>query len=76
MELLKSLNEFAGFFSLLAAIAAIVIPFIIYRIERKNARQDALDKLDAINSNSRFPMPQDLKGFYTEKSYLEKKIEK
>lgn len=70
------LNHYSGLFSLLAVIAAVVVPIIIYKIQRRNERQDAIDELDAMNDVSRFPMTDSERRYYTRKSILEKKIKK
>lgn len=36
---IESLNDYSGFFSLLAVLAAVFVPIAIYKWERKNERQ-------------------------------------
>lgn len=66
------LNNYAGLFSLLAVIAAILVPCLIYRKERMNERQAMKDELDSINNIEQFPMTMDERKYYTKKSVLEK----
>ena len=76
MEWIHSLNEYAGLFSLLAVIVAIVVPIAIYRRGRRNEMQEAQNELDSINETSRFAMPTDIRNYFTRKSILEKKLRK
>lgn len=75
-SVLESLNRFAGLFSLLAVIAAVVVPYIIYKRQHRDESLDALDELEAMNDVSYFPMTDSERRRYTRKSYLEKKIRK
>ena len=45
-NLIIELNNYAGLFSLLALLAAIIVPFSIYRKNKQDARQDAIDELE------------------------------
>ena len=74
MEWLKSLNEYAGLFSLLAVVAAIIVPFIIYCKERRDAKRTAKSELDAINDLSQFPMTKDERDHFTHKRVLEETV--
>lgn len=67
----ESLNNYAGLFSLLAVLAAIIVPCVIYKKERKAKRQAMQDELDALNGVSRFPMTYEERKFYAKKSALE-----
>ena len=73
---MECLNQFAGLFSLLAVIAAVVVPIIIYRIQRRNERQDAIDEYDAMMENSDFPMSIEQREYYTKKGKLEKRLKR
>lgn len=75
-SVLESLNRFAGLFSLLAVIAAVVVPIVIYKIQLRNERKDAIDELNAMNDVSRFPMTSDQREYYTKKSKLEKRLKR
>ena len=70
------LNQFAGLFSLLAVIAAVVVPIVIYRIQRRNERQDAIDEYDAMMENSDFPMSIEQREYFAKKSQLEKRLKR
>lgn len=48
-HIVESLNSFAGLFSLLAVLAAIIVPWRIYRKNKKDQRQDLQDEWDAIH---------------------------
>ena len=73
---MECLNQFAGLFSLLAVIAAVVVPIIIYKIQRRNERQDAIDEYDAMMENSDFPMSIEQREYYTKKGKLEKRLKR
>ena len=70
-EAIKSLNDYAGLFSLLAMIAAIIVPYRIYKKERNDRsnveRQAMQDELEAIEQNSRFPMSIEAREYFTKK---------
>ena len=72
MELITLLNEFAGLFALLALIATIVIPIVLYKKQKKDERQAMKDELDAMNDMSRFPMDTESRNYYIRKSLLER----
>ena len=76
MDIIESLNAYAGLFSLLAIVAAIVIPFVIYNKERKAKRQAMKDELEAMQENSHFPMSYEAREYYTKKSKLEKGLKR
>lgn len=69
---MERLNNYAGLFSLLAVLAAIIVPCVIYRKGRKDERKAMKDELDALNETARFPMTYDEREFYTKRSKLEK----
>jgi hypothetical protein len=71
-DIIESLNSYAGLFSLLAVVAAIVVPFIIHRIERKSQRQTMKDELEAMQESARFPMTCGEREQYVKMSKLEK----
>ncbi len=70
---MEILTQYSGLFSLLAVIAAIIVPVFIYHKEKRDQRKDAQDELDAMEDNVRFPMSMDERRYYTRKSVLEKK---
>lgn len=71
---MEFLNEYSGLFSLLAVVASVIVPFGIYRKQKKEHLQDLKDEYDAMEENSVFPMGLDEREFYGRKSYLEKKL--
>lgn len=71
---MEFLNEYSGLFSLLAVVASVIVPFWIYRKQKKEQKQDLKDKLDAMEENSFFPMGLDEREYYEQKSYLAKKL--
>ena len=71
---MEFLNEYSGLFSLLAVVASIIVPFWIYRKQKKEHLQDLQDEYEAIESNSKFPMSIAEREYYSRKNYLEKKL--
>lgn len=71
---MEFLNEYSGLFSLLAVVASIIVPFWIYRKQKKEHLQDLKDEYDAIEKTSIFPMSIAEKEYYSRKNYLEKKL--
>lgn len=66
------LNSNAGVMSLFALLAAIFVPFIIYKLQRKNQRQAMKDKLDAINEFDNTIFPREYREQYVEENALRK----
>ena len=75
-SIIESLNNYAGLFSLLAVLAAIVVPIVIHKRERKEERLAMKDELEAMQDNSRFPMSFEEREYYTKKSILEKGLKR
>ena len=75
-SIIESLNNYAGLFSLLAVLAAIVVPIVIHKRERKEERLVMKDELEAMQDNSRFPMSFEEREYYTKKSKLEKGLKR
>lgn len=71
---MELLNEYSGLFSLLAVVASVIVPFWIYRKQKKEQKQDLKDELDAMEENSVFPMGLDERKYYGRKSYLQRKL--
>ena len=71
---MELLNEYSGLFSLLAVVASVIVPFWIYRKQKKDHLQDLKDELEAMEDNSVFPMGHDERKYYGRKSYLKKKL--
>lgn len=74
--MIESLNNYAGLFSLLAVLAAIVVPIVIYKKERKAEELSMKDELEAMQDYSRFPMSFDEREYFTRKSKLEKGLKR
>lgn len=45
---MEFLNNYSGLFSLLAVVAAVIVPFWIYRKQKKEQRQDLKDELEIL----------------------------
>jgi hypothetical protein len=81
MEWLKQfivlINDNAGVIAVFSFIAAIIVPIVIYRMQRqdaiRDAKQDAKDQLDAMNEVSRFSFTEEGRRHYAKKEYLRKK---
>ena len=75
-EILSWLNECAGLFALLALVAAIIVPILIYKKQRENERKKAREELDAIKDNEIFPMSIEERNYFVKKRMLEKTAKK
>ena len=71
---MELLNEYSGLFSLLAVVASVIVPFWIYRKQKKDHLQDLKDELDAMEENSVFPMGLAEREYYGRQRYLQKKL--
>lgn len=71
---METLNQYSGLFSLLAVIAAIIVPYLIHRIEKKERKQDLKDELDALTSMNHFPMSTEQREHYAKIGSLERKL--
>ena len=76
MEWIKSLNDYAGLFALLALLATFVVPIIIYKVQKKDERQAMQDEYDAMMGAARFPMSAEQRCFAAKKQLLEKRLKK
>ena len=74
--MIESLNNYAGLFSFLAVLAAVIVPIVIYKWERKNERQAMKDELEAMRENSHFPMTIEEREYYTKQGKLEKGLKR
>ncbi len=70
--MLEWLNNYAGLFSLLAVLAAILVPCFIYKRQRNDERQAMKDELDSIREHERFPMSVEEREYCAKRSTLEK----
>ena len=75
-SIIENLNDYAGLFSLLAVLSAVIAPYVIYKRERENERQAMNDELEAMRETSRFPMSFEEREYYTKKSKLEKGLKR
>ena len=66
------LNDYSGLFALLAFLAAAIVPFCIYRKQKKDDRRAMRDELEAMNDISRFSLTHEEREFYTKRGKLEK----
>ena len=79
------LNNCAGLFSLLAVLAAVIIPIVLYKRQKRDAflaekrreqreKEAARIRLEAMNDVSKFPMSHEDRQYYAEKSVLERLV--
>lgn len=76
MGILDWLNQNAGLLSLGALLAAIIVPYKIYKKQDKDQIQSMKDELETINEVNRFPMSSDERNLYTRKFLLEKRLKR
>ena len=74
------LNNNAGVIAVFSMAAAIIVPIVIYRMQRqdviRDAKQDAQDQLDAMHEVSRFSFTEEGRKHYAKKGYLQRKIKR
>lgn len=73
---MEVLNNYAGLFALLALLAAIIVPYIIYRWQKKDERQKMQDEYDALQSTLRQPMTPEQRKINARKWALEKGLKR
>lgn len=76
MDLITLLNDFAGLFALLALIATIVVPIVLYKKQKQDERQAMQDELDAMNNLDRFPFTDSQRQHHLRKYILEKGLKR
>jgi hypothetical protein len=79
-QFIELINDNAGVIAVFSFVAAIVVPIVIYRMQRqdaiRDAKQDAQDQLDAMNEVSRFSFTEEGRKHYAKKGYLQRKIKR
>lgn len=76
---MECLNEYSGFISLVgafAAVAALVVPFIIRRNDKKEKRRELLDEYEIRERMDKFPMSHEDREYFAQKEILKKKLKK
>lgn len=79
-EAIKSLNDYAGLLSLLAMIAAIIVPYRIYKKEcndRSNAERQAMqDELEAMEESTHPFIPIEQRKYIAREQMLKKRLDR
>lgn len=75
-NMIDCLKDYAGLFSLLAVIAAIVVPICINRKNRKREIQRLKDKREAIKKYQPYDYPMDVKDRLVNVECIDKEIER
>ena len=79
-QFIELINDNAGVIAVFSFVAAIIVPIVIYRMQRqdaiRDAKQDAQDQLDAMNEVSRFSFTEEGRKHYAKKGYLQRKIKR
>lgn len=73
-NIIDSLNDYAGSFSLLAVLTSVIVPYVIYKKGRNDERQALQDELEAREENSFFPMSIEEREYYSKNQVLRKKL--
>lgn len=74
--MLEWLNQYSGFLSLLAVLAAIFIPIIIYQKNKRDKRKDLMDEYEAMHEENWSHQIINGREWRVRQRYLEKKIRK
>jgi len=83
--MLQCLNDYSGLFAFLAVVVSIVIPFVIYKMQRKDEQiaelkrliedqRNVQDELDSFNAHSPFPMSEMERLKQSRISFLERRL--
>lgn len=79
-QFIELINDNAGVIAVFSFVAAIIVPIVIYRMQRqdaiRDAKQDAKDQLDAMKEVSRFSFTEEGRKHYAKKGYLQRKIKR
>ena len=75
-HIINALNDYAGLLSLLAVVAAIVVPICIYKRNRKNELQRLKDRRAAINKFQPYNYPMEVKDRLVNVECMDKEIER
>lgn len=73
---MEALNEYSGLFSLLAVIAAVFIPIIIYYKEKCDKKSERRDEYEAMKTMDKYPMTPEEREHYSKMSRFEKEFKK
>lgn len=71
-EFIDVLNSYSG----LLALLAVIVPIIIYVVERLNRRKELRDELDAMHEWDGFPMSMEERKNISRESWLKKQVGK
>ena len=71
-EFINDLNSYSG----LLALFAVVVPIIIYIIERRNHRKELRDELESMHEWDGFPMSMEERKNTARESWLKKQLKK
>jgi len=74
--MMEILNNYSGLFALLAFLATVIVPFYIYRKQKRDERQAMQDEYDAISETERFPMSIDEREYYAKRRKLAKGLKR
>lgn len=73
---LDNLNNYSGVFSLLAVLASVIVPCVIYKKGNKEKRQAMQDELESMEEMSGFPMNIQEREFFTKRNTLKKGLDR
>lgn len=74
--IIEALNAYAGLFSLLAVVVAIVVPVAINGKNRKDKKQEKQNELEAMNEMDHFALSAEERKFYVRRNKLEKDLKR
>lgn len=76
LHIIGFLNDYVGVLSLLAVLAAIIVPVCIYKKNRKNELQRLKDRRAAINKYQPYNYPMEVKDRLVNVECMDKEIER
>ena len=76
LKILDWLNANAGILSLGAILTAIIVPYRIYKKQRKDEILSFKDELDVLNEMNKFSLSYEERDLFTRKFLLEKRLKR
>ena len=76
LKILDWLNANAGILSLGAILTAIIVPYRIYKKQRKDEILSFKDELDVLNEMNKFSLSYEERDVFTRKFLLEKRLKR
>lgn len=71
---MELLNQYSGFFSLLAVVASVIVPFWIYRKQQVEERHELQDELEMLNKHDAIMTNQNIRQRDARKECIKRRL--